>query len=102
MAAMQFLVAAQFLKGSRRSLAQPMDEFDYFLASLLLGFLPAGPFALYDIRVLLAFIMAPNLDSQFPEGEGMALLKWHKEHDGALSMPRSRTLSDWVAESDAA
>ena len=41
--------------------------------------------------------------SQFPDGEGMALLKWHQEHDGALNMPGSRTLSatDWIPERDA-
>ena len=46
-----------------------------------LGFLPAGPFGLYDIRALVADNMAPNLDSTFPDGEGMALLKWHQNHD---------------------
>ena len=97
--ATKFLLAAQFIKGSRRNLASG-DEFDYFLASLLLGWLPAGAIGLYDIRALVANNMAPNLDGQFPDGEGMALLKWHQDHDGALSMPRSRTLADWIAEKD--
>src|SRR5262249_2805919 len=61
MLAMQFLVAAQFIKGSRRSLTDPTNEFDYFLASLLLGWLPAGPVGLYDIRALVANNLAPNL-----------------------------------------
>lgn len=97
--AMKFLLAAEFIKGSRRNIASG-DEFDYFLASLLLGYLPAGPIGLYDIRALVANNMAPNLDGQFPDGEGMVLLKWHQDHDGALSMPASRTLADWVAEKD--
>jgi hypothetical protein len=42
--------------------------------------------------------MAPNLDSTYPDGEGMALLAWHKNHDNALKMPASRTLADWLAE----
>ena len=78
----------------------PRKQFDYFLAALELGFLPAGPVGLYDIRALVADNMAPNLDSTFPDGEGMALLKWHQNHDDALSMPANRTLADWIAEKD--
>jgi hypothetical protein len=100
LAAMQFSLAAMFVKGSRRNIADPSQEFDYFLAALELGFLPAGPIGLYDIRALVAYNMAPNLDSTFPDGEGMALLKWHQNHDHALSMPANRTLADWLAEKD--
>src|SRR5262249_30082256 len=52
--AMTFLLAAEFIKGSRREIANPSNEFSYFLASLELGFLPAGPLGLYDIRALFA------------------------------------------------
>lgn len=99
--AMQFSLAAMFLKGSRRNVSDPTQEFGYFLAALELGFLPAGPIGLYDIRALVADNMAPNLDSTFPDGEGMALLKWHQNHDNALSMPASRTLADWLAQKGA-
>jgi hypothetical protein len=98
--AMNFSLAAMFVKGSRRNVADPSQEFDYFLAALELGFLPAGPVGLYDIRALVAYNMAPNLDSTFPDGEGMALLKWHQNHDNAISMPANRTLADWLAEKD--
>ena len=99
--AMEFSLKAMFLKGSRQNLADPSQNFSYFLAALELGYLPAGPVGLYDIRALIADNMAPNLDSTFPDGEGMALLKWHQTHDHALTMPANRTLADWVAEKDA-
>ncbi|MEA2666567.1 MAG: hypothetical protein QOI11_3511, partial [Candidatus Eremiobacteraeota bacterium] len=98
--AMTFSIAAEFIKGHRKQLDAPHDEYDYFLAALSLGFLPAGPIGLYDIRALVANNMAPNLDSTFPEGEGMALLKWHQNHDQALSLPANRTLADWLPEKD--
>ena len=94
---MQFSLAAMFIKGSRHNLSDPTQDFGYFLAALELGFLPAGPIGLYDIRALVADNMAPNLDSTFPDGEGMALLKWHQNHDNALDMPANRTLADWLA-----
>jgi hypothetical protein len=99
--AMEFDLSAMFLKGTQRKLADPSQEFSYFLAALELGYLPAGPIALYTIRALVADNMAPNLDSAFPDGEGMALLKWHQNHDSALKMPASRALADWMAEKGA-
>lgn len=99
--AMEFSLSAEFIKGNRTNLNDPTQRFGYFLAALELGFLPAGPIGLYDIRALVADNMAPNLDSTFPDGEGMALLRWHQLHDNALSMPANRTLADWLAELDA-
>jgi hypothetical protein len=99
--AMQFSLAAMFLKGTRKNLSDATQDFSYFLAALELGFLPAGPIGLYDIRALVADNMAPNLDSTFPDGEGMALLKWHQTHDNALTMPSNRNLADWIAQRDA-
>ena len=99
--AMKFSLSAEFIKGNRTNLANTSERFDYFLAALELGFLPAGPVGLYDLRALVANNMAPNLDSTFPDGEGMALLRWHQLHDNALSMPANRTLADWLAERDA-
>ena len=99
--AMNFSLAAMFIKGSRQNLSDATQDFSYFLASLELGFLPAGPIGLYDIRALVADNMSPNLDSTFPDGEGMALLKWHQTHDNALGMPSNRNLSYWLAQKDA-
>jgi hypothetical protein len=96
--AMEFSLAAEFIKGKRTNLSDASQDFSYFLAALELGFLPAGPIGLYDIRALVADNMAPNLDATFPDGEGMVLLKWHQNHDNALSMPANRTLADWLAE----
>ncbi|HEX3532049.1 MAG TPA: hypothetical protein VH988_33740, partial [Thermoanaerobaculia bacterium] len=98
---MTFLVAAELVKGTRQQIADPTNKFDYFLASLLLGYLPAGPYSLYDIRLLLAENMAPNLTDEFHDGQGMALLKWHQNPNNALTMPRNRTLAGWIAERDA-
>lgn len=98
---MTWSLSAEFVKGVRRSLPDGTQHFDYFLAAAELSYLPAGPIGLYDIRALVADNMAPNLDSTFPDGEGMALLKWHQSHDNALNMPASRTLADWIAEQSA-
>src|SRR5207253_1490222 len=56
--AMTFSIAAEFIKGNRKNLANPTTQYDYFLAALTLGFLPAGPVGLYDIRALVANNMA--------------------------------------------
>jgi hypothetical protein len=99
--AMTFSVAAEFIKGDRKNLTDSTQRFDYFLAAASLGFVPAGPIGLYDIRALVADNMAPNLDATFPDGEGMALLKWHQTHDQALNLPANRTLADWIAKDSA-
>ena len=39
--------------------------------------------------------MQPALDPPGPLGEGMILYQWHKDHDGAIDMPRTRNLADW-------
>jgi hypothetical protein len=100
--AKDFSLACEFIKGHRQTLPDaPLQQFDYFLAAFDLSFLPAGAVGLYDIRAIVADNMAPNLDSTFPNGEGMALLKWHQTHDSALSLPANRSLSDWIAEDHA-
>ena len=93
-----FGLAAEFVKGNRQEISDASQQFDYWLAALKLSYMPAGPFALYDIRAIVADNMAPNLDSTFPDGEGMALLKWHQNHDAALNFPANRALADWIAE----
>lgn len=90
-----FSVAAEFLKGTSTQIARPYHSFGYFLASLQISWIPAGSFTLYAVRALFANNMQPALD---PAGEGaasMQLYQWHKDHDGALDMPRSRNLADW-------
>lgn len=90
-----FSVAAEFIKGTSTQIAQPYNSFGYFLASLQISWIPAGSFSLYAVRALFANNMQPALD---PAGEGsasMQLYQWHKDHDGALDMPRSRNLADW-------
>ena len=88
-------LAAEFLKGARHAVANPSDGFTYFLASLQIGYIPAGPIGLYAVRLLLAYDMQPAVDPPGDGGENMALYQWHKDHDGAIDMPRSRNLSDW-------
>jgi hypothetical protein len=88
-------LAAQFFKGHRELIAPPNTAFDYFLAALAFGYLPAGSVGVYGGRVLFAENMTPMLDPNATDGQGMALYKWHKDHDTAIDMPRDRNLSDW-------
>ena len=88
-------IAAEFLKGSRVSTTDPADGFTYFLGSLQVGYIPAGAVGLYDVRLLFAYDMQPALDPPGELGQSMVLYQWHKDHDGAIDMPRSRNLSDW-------
>ena len=41
-----FQLAAEFVKGSRKNIATPSQQFGYFLAALSVGYIPAGPFGL--------------------------------------------------------
>jgi hypothetical protein len=88
-------LAAEFLKGARHSLANPEDGFDYFLASLQVGYIPAGPVGLYAVRLLIAYNMQPAISPPGEEGQSMVVYQWHKDHDGAIDMPRTRNLADW-------
>lgn len=98
---MNWSFAGEFVKGLQRSIADSTQKFDFTLAAARLSYLPAGPIGLYNIRALFADNMAPNLDSAFPDGEGIALLKWHQDHDQALNLPANRSLADWRPEHDA-
>jgi hypothetical protein len=88
-------LGVSYLKGSKHAVADPSDGFDYFLAQLQVGYIPAGPVGLYAVRALVAYNMAPALDPPGENGESMVLYQWHKDHDGAIDMPRSRNLADW-------
>jgi hypothetical protein len=88
-------LAAEFIHGARESLTDATDRFAYFLGSLQIGFVPIGPVNFTAIRALFAYNMQPALDPPGQLGEGMVLYQWHKDHDGAIDMPRSRNLADW-------
>jgi hypothetical protein len=90
-------IAAEFLKGNREPLTGADDAFTYFLGSLQVGYVPVGAAGLYDVRALFAYNMQPALDPPGQLGESMVLYQWHKDHDGAIDMPRSRNLADWKA-----
>jgi hypothetical protein len=87
--------AAEFIHGSRQSVTDATDQFGYFLAALQVGFAPIGPVNFKAVRALFAYNMQPALDPPGPLGEGMTLYQWHKDHDGAIDMPRTRNLADW-------
>jgi hypothetical protein len=87
--------AAEFIRGTRQSLTDATDEFGYLLGSLQVGFVPVGPVNFTAVRALFAYNMQPALDPPGQLGEGMVLYQWHKDHDAAIDMPRSRNLADW-------
>ena len=65
------------------------------MASLELSWLPVGTITLYALRALFAYNMQPAFDPAGHGAQSMQLYQWHKDHDGALDMPRSRNLADW-------
>ena len=93
---MKLSLAAEFIKGTKAAVANPSDKFTYFLASLQVGFIPAGPIGLYTVRLLVAYDMQPALDPPGENGQSMVLYQWHKDHDAAINMPPSRNLADWT------
>lgn len=93
-------IAAEFLKGTSTEVAAPNTRFTYLLASLEVSYLPTGPLALYALRGLFAYNMQPALDPAGTGPQSMQLYQWHKDHDGALDMPRSRNLADWTPVND--
>jgi hypothetical protein len=88
-------IAAEFLKGNAESLTAGGGAFTYFLASLQVGYVPVSAAGLYDVRALFAYDMQPALDPPGELGQSMVLYQWHKDHDSAIDMPRSRNLADW-------
>jgi hypothetical protein len=92
----QLSIAAEFLKGTKTAVADPDDRFTYLLASLQIGYIPVASVGLYAVRLLFAYNMQPALDPPGADGEGMVLYQWHKDHDGAIDMPRTRNLADWT------
>jgi len=90
-----------FLKGSRRNLADSSQNFSFFLAALELGFLPAGPIGLYDIRRAGGRQHGAEPRFDLPRREGMALLKWHRHMTTRSVCRPNRTLADWLAQKGA-
>lgn len=88
-------IGAYFIKGSRREVATG-HEFDYFLASAELNYLPVAEFALFDMQLLFAKNMEPKLGATYPDGEGMALFHWRQDNVDAIAMPRNRGLDAWT------
>ena len=58
--------------------------------------MPIGAVNFDAIRALFAYNMQPALDPPGQLGESLVLYQWHKDHDGAIDMPRSRNLADWT------
>jgi len=96
MLASKLKLAAEFLKGTSTQVASPNARFSYLLASLEVSYVPTGPLAFYAVRALFAYNMQPALDPAGTGPQSMQLYQWHKDHDGALDMPRSRNLADWT------
>ena len=88
-------LAAEFLKGTSTEVAAPNTRFSYLLASLEVSWVPGGALSFYAVRALFAYNMQPTLDPAGTGPQSMQLYQWHKDHDGALDMPRSRNLADW-------
>jgi len=88
-------LAVEFLKGTSTEVAAPNTRFSYLLASLEVSWVPGGALSFYAVRALFAYNMQPALDPAGTGPQSMQLYQWHKDHDGALDMPRSRNLADW-------
>ncbi len=90
-----FLLAFEYLKGNRIDLTNPSNSYDYFLAALALGWLPAGPAEFTTIRALFAHNLVPNPGPPSGDGQGLDLYRWHRDHDTALELPANRRLAAW-------
>jgi hypothetical protein len=79
----------------------PIDNFKYRMFGFKLTFIPAvGGLDLYNIRLMAANNLAPNLAPPDASEQNLRIFKWYKTATAPLSVPADRKLNAWIPLED--
>ncbi len=79
----------------------PVDNFKYRMFGFKLAFIPAaGGLDLYNIRLMAANNLAPNLAPPDASEQNLRIFKWYKTATAPLSVPADRKMNAWRPQED--
>lgn len=78
----------------------PVDNFKYWMFGFKLAFIPLSGFDLYNIRLLAANNLAPNLPPPDASEQHLRVYKWYKNAVSPLSVSTDRKMSAWIPQED--
>ncbi|OOP57616.1 MAG: hypothetical protein AYP45_02420 [Candidatus Brocadia carolinensis] len=79
----------------------PVDNFKYRIFGFKLAFIPAvSGLDLYNIRLMAASNLAPNLAPPDASEQNLRLFKWYKTATAPLSVPADRKMNAWRPQED--
>lgn len=78
----------------------PADNFKYWMFGFKLGFLPVSGFDLYNIRMLAANNLAPDLAPPDTSEQHLRVYKWYKNATAPLTVSTDRKLNAWIPRED--
>lgn len=79
----------------------PVDNFNYRMFGFKLGFIPAaGGLDLYNIRLMAANNLAPNLAPPDSSEQNLRIFKWYKTATEPLGFPADRKMKAWRPQED--
>lgn len=79
----------------------PIDNFKYRMFGFKLAFIPAaGGLDLYNIRLMAANNLAPNLAPPDASEQNLRIFKWYKTATQPLSVPADRKMNAWKPQED--
>ena len=79
----------------------PIDNFKYRMFGFTLAFVPAvGGLDLYNIRLMAANNLAPNLAPADASEQNLRIFKWYKTATTPLSVPADRKMNAWRPQED--
>jgi hypothetical protein len=79
----------------------PVDNFKYRMFGFKLAFIPAvGGLDLYNIRLMAANNLAPNLAPPDASEQNLRIFKWYKTATEPLGVPADRKMNAWRPQED--
>ncbi|MCI0618597.1 hypothetical protein L0244_36935, partial [bacterium] len=79
----------------------PVDNFKYRMFGFTFGFIPAvGSLDLYNIRLMVANNLAPNLAPPDASEQNLRIFKWYKTATDPLGIPADRKMNAWKPHLD--
>jgi hypothetical protein len=94
----KFQLGVSLYKGE---VSGPVDNFKYRMFGFKLAFIPAvGGLDLYNIRLMAANNLAPNLAPPDASEQNLRIFNWYKTATTPLSIPADRKMNAWRPQAD--